>query len=192
MGNARRSWGTTNKGKRRVRACRVHNTSTSDNCRAATIDLLPNIIPKSKGSKVATGVLPYKPRITNTASHNESIVKILAHGRVFYATQLAHLCYNICQKHDHVAELETVTLKLPAQLVSELNAAGQSVMADLLQRGLHDLHIEQALEQYRRGDKSFGAAAVQAGLTQSEMTAHAYVRGPEPPDREETLAEELQ
>ena len=91
-----------------------------------------------------------------------------------------------------MAELETVTLQLPAKLVQELNAAGQSVMADLLQRGLRDLHIEQALEQYRRGNMSLGAAAEQAGLTLSEMSAHAYARGLEPFYSEETLAEELQ
>lgn len=79
-----------------------------------------------------------------------------------------------------MVELETVTLQLPAQLARELNAAGQSIMADLLQRGLRDLHIEQALEQYRRENISFGAAAAQAGLTQSKMAAHAYARGLKP------------
>ncbi len=89
-------------------------------------------------------------------------------------------------------EQETITLKLPAHLAREIKAAGQAVMTDLLQRGLRDLHIEQALAQYQRGEMSFGAAAAQAGLTQSEMAAHAYARGLEPPYSEKTLAEELQ
>ncbi len=75
-----------------------------------------------------------------------------------------------------MAELETITVQLPAKLVQELNAAGQSVMADLLQRGLRDLYIEQALEQYRRGNISFGAAAAQAGLTQSQTALVSRAR----------------
>lgn len=91
-----------------------------------------------------------------------------------------------------MAELETITLKLPAHLAHELDTIEQTVLADLLQRGLRDLHIEQALTQYQRGGLSFGAAAAQAGLTQAEMAAHAYARGLEPPYSDETLIEDLQ
>ena len=89
-------------------------------------------------------------------------------------------------------EQEIITLKLPAYLARELKDAEQAVMTDLLQRGLRDLHIEQALAQYQRGEMSFGAAAAQAGLTQSEMAAHAYARGLEPPYSEKTVTEDLQ
>lgn len=89
-------------------------------------------------------------------------------------------------------EQEIITLKLPAYLARELKDAEQAVMTDLLQRGLRDLHIEQALAQYQRGEMSFGAASAQAGLTQSKMAAHAYARGLEPPYSEKTVTEDLQ
>jgi len=47
------------------------------------------------------------------------------------------------------------------------------------------------LERYARGGMSFGAAAQQAGVTQSELSRYAYARGMEPPCSAETLAEEL-
>ena len=86
---------------------------------------------------------------------------------------------------------ESVTLKLPASLAQELNAANQSFVVDILERGLRELKIDRALEQYRQGKMSFGATAQQAGVTQSELARYAYVRGMEPPFSEETVAEEL-
>ena len=41
------------------------------------------------------------------------------------------------------------------------------------------------------GGISFGAAAHQAGVSQSELSRHAYARGMEPPFSTETLMEEL-
>jgi len=38
---------------------------------------------------------------------------------------------------------------------------------------------------------SFGAAAQQAGVSQSDLARYAYARGMEPPTSEQTLAEEL-
>ena len=87
--------------------------------------------------------------------------------------------------------VETVTLKLPASLARELSAASQEFLADILERGLRELKIERALEQYSQGKTSFGATARQAGLSQSELARYAYARGMEPPFSDDTLAEEL-
>jgi len=87
--------------------------------------------------------------------------------------------------------VETVTLKLPASLAQELSAASQEFLADILERGLRELKIERALEQYSQGETSFGATARQAGLSQSELARYAYARGMEPPFSDDTLAEEL-
>lgn len=87
--------------------------------------------------------------------------------------------------------VETVTLKLPASLARELSAASQEFLADILERGLRELKIERALEQYSQGEISFGATAQQAGLSQSELARYAYARGMEPPFSDDTLAEEL-
>ena len=86
---------------------------------------------------------------------------------------------------------EVCTLNIPDSLARELETANQEFLIQLLERGLQALKIERALEQYARGGISFGAAAHQAGVSQSEPARHAYARGMEPPFSAETLAEEL-
>jgi hypothetical protein len=90
-----------------------------------------------------------------------------------------------------MAKSERVTVEVPAALAEELAAAGQQMIADLLQRGLRDLRIEQALERYKLGGMSFAAAAEQAGVTQAELARAAYVRGFEPPYDPTMAVEEL-
>jgi len=86
---------------------------------------------------------------------------------------------------------EVCTLNIPDSLARELETANQEFLIELLERGLQALKIERALEQYARGGISFGAAAHQAGVSQSDLARHAYARGMEPPYSEETLAEEI-
>jgi predicted HTH domain antitoxin len=87
--------------------------------------------------------------------------------------------------------VETITLQLPESLARELSAANQALLLNILERGLRELKIDQALEQYRQGGLSFGAAAQQAGVSQSELARQAYARGMEPSFSPESLAEEL-
>lgn len=87
--------------------------------------------------------------------------------------------------------IDIITLKLPAPLAQELSSASQQFLVELLERGLRELKMEQALAQYSRGNLSFGAAAQQAGVSQSELARYAYAQGLEPPFSPETLAEEL-
>jgi hypothetical protein len=86
---------------------------------------------------------------------------------------------------------ETVTLILPASLAEELGSATQEFLAALLERGLREVKVERALERYGHGGVSFGAAAQQAGVSQTELSRFAYARGMEPPFSAETLIEEL-
>lgn len=86
---------------------------------------------------------------------------------------------------------EALTINVPAALAQELDSTAQEFLVEILERGLQTLKIERALERYARGGISFGAAAHQAGVTQSELARHAYARGMEPPFSAETLAEEL-
>ena len=86
---------------------------------------------------------------------------------------------------------KALTLTVPASLAQELDSASQEFLTEILERGLRELKIERALDRYARGGISFGAAAYQAGLSQSELARHAYARGMEPPFSAETLAEEL-
>jgi len=86
---------------------------------------------------------------------------------------------------------EVCTLNIPDSLARKLETANQEFLIDLLERGLQALKVERTLEQYARGGISFGAAAHQAGVSQSELSRHAYARGMEPPFSAETLTEEL-
>ena len=86
---------------------------------------------------------------------------------------------------------QALTVTIPAPLAQELDSASQQFVIEILERGLRELKIERALKRYARGGMSFGAAAQQAGLSQSELARHAYARGMEPPFSAETLAEEL-
>jgi predicted HTH domain antitoxin len=86
---------------------------------------------------------------------------------------------------------EVFPLKIPDYLARELKTANKDFLIELLERGLYALKIERALDQYARGDISFGSSAQQAGVSQSELAHHAYARGMEPPFSAETLAEEL-
>ena len=86
---------------------------------------------------------------------------------------------------------ESVTLAVPDSLARELDSVGEGLWIDLLERGLREFKIEQALARYARGGISFGAAARQAGVSRSEFARQAYARGIEPPFSTETVAEEL-
>ena len=82
-------------------------------------------------------------------------------------------------------------MTLPVPLARELGPATQDFLIELLERGLRELRVERALERYARGGMSFGAAAQQAGVSQSDLSRFAYARGMEPSFSAETLTEEL-
>ena len=86
---------------------------------------------------------------------------------------------------------KSLTLRLPDLLADELKSASQDFLLEVLEKGLKEWKIERALELYARGGFTFGAAAEHAGVSQSELSRHAYARGLEPPSSPETLAEEL-
>jgi hypothetical protein len=86
---------------------------------------------------------------------------------------------------------ETLMLTLPSSLAEELGSATDEFLARLLERGLREVRIDRVLERYARGGMSFGAAAHEAGIAQSELARQAYARGMEPPFSPETLAEDL-
>ena len=86
---------------------------------------------------------------------------------------------------------EALTLSIPNSLARELDSVGEGPLVDLLERGLRQFKIEQALDRCARGSISFGAAAYQAGVSRSELARYAHARGMEPPFSAETLAEEL-
>ena len=86
---------------------------------------------------------------------------------------------------------KALTITVPPLLAQELDTTTQEFLIELLERGLRSLKIERMLDRYAQGGISFGAAAPQAGVSQSELARHAYARGMEPPFSPETLAEKL-
>jgi hypothetical protein len=86
---------------------------------------------------------------------------------------------------------ETLTLTVPASLAQELEQASQEFIVEILERGLQQLKIEHALDQYAHGGIPFGAAAHQAGVSQSDLSRYAYARGMEPLFNPTTVIEEL-
>ncbi len=90
-----------------------------------------------------------------------------------------------------MAEMKKMVVEIPPSLAAELATANQQLIADLLERGLRDLRIEQALDRYKRDGMSFAAAAEQAGVSQTELAHAAYARNMEPPFDEAMVAEEL-
>lgn len=86
---------------------------------------------------------------------------------------------------------EPLTLTIPDSLARELDSVGEGLLVDLLERGLREFKIDQALDRYARGGISFGAAARLAGVSRSDLARVAHARGMEPALSDETLAEEL-
>lgn len=86
---------------------------------------------------------------------------------------------------------KSLTLDVPISLARELDKVNRDSLVEILDRGLRQWRIEKALKRYAAGETSFGAAAEQAGISQSELSRQAYARGLEPPFSAETLAEEL-
>jgi predicted HTH domain antitoxin len=86
---------------------------------------------------------------------------------------------------------KTISLTLPTALAQELQVASQVFLLDLLERGLQDYKIERALEQYRHGHLSFGAAAQQADVSEAKLAQMAYAKGIQPFFSSKTVAEEL-
>jgi len=54
-----------------------------------------------------------------------------------------------------MAEIETLTVTVPAALARELDLASEDFFVQVLERGLRDLKIERALEHYAQGGMSF-------------------------------------
>lgn len=80
---------------------------------------------------------------------------------------------------------------LPDGLAQELEALDETFLVHLLESGLQQHKIDTALGQYAQGQALFGAAALQAGVSESELAYHAIAHGMEPPFSLDTFAEEM-
>ena len=83
------------------------------------------------------------------------------------------------------------TLRLPERLSRELDEAESATIIELIELGLRQKKIEQALAEFARGQMTLGAAAQMAGLREDEMARQARAWGLEPPLDSRMLHEEL-
>ena len=51
---------------------------------------------------------------------------------------------------------QPLTLTISDSLARELDSVGEGLLIDLLERGLREFKVEQALDRYARGGISFG------------------------------------
>ena len=56
---------------------------------------------------------------------------------------------------------KSLTLILPDDLAEELESLREDLLVEILQRGLHEVKIDRALDSYARRGLSFAAAAEQ-------------------------------
>jgi predicted HTH domain antitoxin len=66
-----------------------------------------------------------------------------------------------------------------------------SVVREVIQLGVHQYKVEQALRLYQAGTGSLGYVAEQAGLSKRDLIREARARGIAPEFDEETVREEL-
>ncbi len=86
--------------------------------------------------------------------------------------------------------MQKLVVEIPEDLFQELQPY-QDHVVDLLQLGLREVKMEQALALFKKGSISLWKAARIAGVSLREMTQYAVAHGLRATCDEETLAEEL-
>ena len=83
-----------------------------------------------------------------------------------------------------------ITLRVSSALAQEL-PADPDTRQHVLELGLRQWRVAEALEQYRQGHGSLAYAAQQVGISLREMISLAYAHGLTPPLDPEKLANPL-
>ncbi len=74
-----------------------------------------------------------------------------------------------------MAEMVAIQMQVPREWLPDLK--DQAAFLEILGLGLEEYRMQRALERYARGGMSFGAAAQQAGVSQTDLSRFAYARG---------------
>lgn len=75
--------------------------------------------------------------------------------------------------------METITIIVPDHLAKKL-PKDKSAIQEVLELGLKQLHIEKAIERFKKGGISLARAAELADISIREMIPIAYAHGLEP------------
>ena len=81
-------------------------------------------------------------------------------------------------------------LKIPEELLKDLDIERQEELLDIFLEGLKRVKIRRALKKYQDGLISFGRASELTGLREDELSMEAYALGIEPPYTAHVLKEE--
>jgi predicted HTH domain antitoxin len=98
-----------------------------------------------------------------------------------------------CQRAGNggVSMTRTITVEIPEPLLGDLGVDQASVVQEVIELGVHQYKIRQALRLYQAGAGSLGYVAEQAGLSKRDLIREARARGIEPEFDELTVREEL-
>ncbi len=86
--------------------------------------------------------------------------------------------------------MRTLEITVPNELADELQSY-HGRMPELLQLGLQQLRIGEALALYESGAVSLGRAVELAGVSRESLTRHALAAGIAPPWSDEMVHQEL-
>jgi hypothetical protein len=87
--------------------------------------------------------------------------------------------------------IKHITLEIPEQWLEGVEWDQAIVVQEIIQLGIYQLKVRQALQMYQAGGKSLGYIAEKMGLPKRDLIREARVRGIEPTFDEQTVREEL-
>ncbi|MEW6680992.1 MAG: hypothetical protein AB1297_08275 [bacterium] len=88
--------------------------------------------------------------------------------------------------------MKTLKLEIPDELAEDIKILDSKYICQLIDLGIRQLKMENALVLLKKGGCSLGYAAKISGVSEDEISAFAYARGLVPFFSEETLKEELE
>ena len=84
-----------------------------------------------------------------------------------------------------------IKVEIPAQWLQGLDWDQTAVIQEIIQLGIYQFKVRQALEMYLAGTGSLGYVAEKVGLNKRDLIREARARGVEPAFDEQTVFEEL-
>ncbi|MDI6735896.1 MAG: hypothetical protein QME42_06855 [bacterium] len=87
--------------------------------------------------------------------------------------------------------MKTLRIEMPDTLAEEIKNTDNKYICQLIDLGIRQLKMENALVLLKKGGVSIGYVAGVAGVSEDEMATFAYVRGFAPTFSQQTLREEL-
>ena len=88
--------------------------------------------------------------------------------------------------------VQTLTINISDEIYNDISNIQTNKVEELIELGLRELKVKRVLNQYTKGEISFGRAAEIAGLRQDDLALKAYANGIYPQYSNQTVLEELE